>query len=113
MVKYVYSPSPDIMKLALSRDINTIQYLEKYLDDKMYEWLLSKNGLILEFIPAAKQTEHLVRIAIYENPHAYKYSHIKNKEFDLHMVENDPTKISEISEYWLELIIHHYQETLI
>ncbi len=104
MVKYVYSPSPDIMKIALTRDLNSLQYLEKYLDTTMYEWLLSKNGLVLEFIPAGKQTEKLVRIALHENPNAYKYSHIKTKEFDILMVENDPTKIAEISEYWPELI---------
>lgn len=104
MVKYVYSPSPDIMKIALTRDLNCLVYLEKYLDDKMYEWLLAQNGVILEFIPASKQTEKLVRIALHENPEAYKYSHIKNKEFDMLMVEHNPSTIGEISEYWEELI---------
>lgn len=105
MIQHVYSPSPDIMKLALFHDLNVLPYIEKYLDTSMYEWLLSQNGLVLEFIPAGKQTENMVMIAIQQNIESYQYAHIKTKETDIFVVEQDASKIPLISNYWPELII--------
>jgi hypothetical protein len=108
MIQHVYSPTPELMKFALVKDLNVLQYIEKYLDEDMYKWLLSQNGLVLEFIPAGKQTEELVMIAIQENLEAYKYANVKTKVTDIYVIEQDPTKISMLSKYWPELI-----ETLI
>ena len=105
MIQHIYSPSPDVIKIALANDLNVLPYVEKYLDESMYEWLLSQNGLILEFIPAGKQTENMVMIAIQQNIDSYKYAHIKTKNTDIYVVEQDPSKIPLISEYWSELII--------
>lgn len=105
MIQHIYSPSPELMKLALSRDLNTLQYIEKYLDEAMYIWLLEQNGLILEHIPAGKQTEDMIRVAIHENMEAYKYAHIKTKEFDMYIIDQDPKRIDMVSQYWPELII--------
>lgn len=105
MIKHVYSPSPEIIKLALTSDINVLPYVEKYLDNSMYEWLLSINGLVLEFIPAGKQTESMVMTAIQQNTDAYQYAHTKTKNTDIYVVENDPSKIPLITDYWEELII--------
>lgn len=104
MIQYVYQPSPEVMKIALARDLNVLVYIEKYLDTAMYKWLLSQNGLVLEFIPAGKQTEELVLIAIKENLEAYKYAHCKTQATDSYIIEQDPSKVSMISYYWPELM---------
>ena len=78
MIQHLYSPSPEIIKLALSKDLNVLPFVEKYLDTKMYEWLLAQNGLILEFIQPGKQTEKMVIIALNENINSWsriKISH--------------------------------------
>lgn len=103
MVQHIYSPSPDIMKLALSRDLNVLPYIEKYLDEDMYEWLLAQNGLILEFIPAGKQTENMVMIALNENVISYQYAHIKTEATDTRLIELDPTKTAWLGKYWSSL----------
>lgn len=104
LIQYVYSPSPDLIKIALRKDLNILPYVEKYLDEKLYDWLLKQNGLLLEHIPIKKQTEDLIRIALHENIESYKYAYIKTKEFDLYIIEKDPSRIDLISEYWPELI---------
>ncbi len=104
LIQHIYYPSKDVMKIALAKDLNVLVYIEKYLDDDMYNWLLSQNGLILEFIPAGKQTEELVLTAIRENLEAYKYANVKTKATDMYVIQQDPTKVSWISFYWPELI---------
>ncbi len=87
LIQHVYYPSIDVMKIALSKDLNVLAYIEKYLDNNMYKWLLSQNGMVLEFIPAGKQTEELVMIAIQENIEAYKYANVKTKSTDMYIIQ--------------------------
>lgn len=103
-IEYLYYPSIDIMKLALSKDLNVLPYIEKYLDTGMYEWLVSKNGLVLEFIPAGKQTEKIVLLALHENVNSYQYAHVKTKATDILLIEKDETKIPWVSNYWPEIM---------
>lgn len=105
MIQHVYLPSNDLMKRALVADLNTLQLLQQYLDEDMYKWLLAQNGLVLEFIPSGKQTEEMVMIAIQENLEAYKYANVKTKATDIYVIEQDPSKISWISNFWPELVL--------
>lgn len=104
LIQHIYYPSLDVMKIALAADLNVLTYVEKYLDTEMYNWLLSQNGMVLEFIPAGKQTEELVLTAIQENIEAYKYAHVKTKATDMYIIQQDPSKVSWISHYWTELM---------
>lgn len=102
-IQYVYMPSQPLIKKALTKDLNVLQHL-KNLSTEIYEWLVAQNGLVLEYIQAGEQTEDLVRIAIHENIEAYKYSNIKNQEFDQYIIDQDPSRIDLISEYRPEFI---------
>lgn len=104
LIQHVYYPSTDVMKIALAKDLNVLVYIEKYLDNTMYTWLLSQNGMVLEFIPAGKQTEELVMTAIQENIEAYAYANVKTKATDMYIIQQDPSKVSWISYYWPELM---------
>lgn len=103
-IKGLYSPSPEIIKLAILKDSNVYPHIEKYVDYNMIKYLLSKNGMLLEFIPTSKQTEDLVMIAIQENINAYQFAGIKTKKTDIFIMKNDPSKIDLVSNYWPELI---------
>lgn len=103
LIQYVYMPSTDLIKLALIKDLNVLQYLRR-IPEEIYLWLLAQNGLVLEHIQAGEQTEEMVRIALHENIESYKYAHIKGLEFDQYILEQDPSRMDLISDYYPELI---------
>jgi hypothetical protein len=103
MIQYVYMPSSELIKRALLKDLNVLQYLRR-IPEEIYLWLLPQNGLVLEHIQAGEQTEEMVRLAIHENYEAYKYSHIKTLEFDQYIISKDPSRMDLVSEYHPELI---------
>jgi len=103
-IQYVYYPSYDIIKIALDSDLNSFQYVIKNANDTLLEYAISKNGLLLEFVPGTQQSENLVKIAINENVDAYEYAQIKTKETDILVVKKDKSKIPLITNYWEELI---------
>jgi len=105
MIQHIYSPNSTLIKIALTEDVNVLPYIEKYIDASIYEWLLSQNGLLLEFIPSYKQTENMTMIAIQQNIKAYQYAYIKTKATDIYLIHQDSTRIYEITDYWPELII--------
>lgn len=102
-IQYIYEPAIWLIKLAVNKDPNVLQVLPK-IPDEIYEYLLQKNGLILEHIRAANQTENLIKIAITQNINAYKYAHIKNLEFDRYILSIDSRRVDLISELHPELI---------
>jgi len=102
MIQHVYEPNDELIKLALTKDMNVLQHLRK-ISTNIYAWLLARNGLMLSHIQAGEQTEDLIRIAIHENINAYKYAHKKTKEFDLFIISKDSTRVDLISEYWDEI----------
>ena len=103
LIQYVYEPNGDLIKIALKKDLNILQYLKK-IPKSTQEWILSQNGMMLEYIDAAEQTEALVEIAIRENINAYKYAHVKTLALDLIVLEKDPTRVDMISDFHPELI---------
>lgn len=103
LIQYVYSPSDTLIKLALSKDLNTIQFFTE-LSPTLQKFVVEKNGMMLKHIISAEQTEELIEIAITQNIEAYKYAAIKNLRFDKIILEKDPTRVDLISEYNVELI---------
>jgi len=103
-IRYIRYPSPELIKKALIKDINVMPHVEKYLTESMFEWLVSRNGLLLQYIPETKQTLQMTTLAIHNNVKAYKYAHNKSKETDIYVVTRDTTQINSVSYFWPELI---------
>jgi hypothetical protein len=105
-IRYITYPSPELIKKSLLLDINSLPYVEKYVTESMFEWLVSRNGLLLQFIPETKQTINMTRLAIENNIEAYQFAYKKSKETDIYVVERDLSKIPLISFHWPEIIDH-------
>lgn len=105
LIQYVYEPNEDLIKLALSVDLNSINYLGP-LSQSIYNWILGKNGLLLSKIQATLQNQEMVETAIRQNIKAYKNAGFKNLYLDRIAVEADVQMVEFISAYHEELITY-------
>jgi len=103
LIQYVYEPNEALIKLALSTDLNTIQYFTKLSDD-LKIWVLNQNGMLLKYIPPSEQTETIVEVAIKQNIEAYENAAIKNLYLDKIVLNIDARRVDLISDYHPELI---------
>jgi len=103
LIQYVYEPNDSLIKVALNADLNIINYFGN-LNQTIYNWVLSKNGLMLSKIHPTLQNQEMVEIAIRQNIKAYEYAGFKNLYLDRIAVEIDPSMVAFISDYHEELI---------
>lgn len=103
LIKHVYEPSKDLMIKAYNADKNVIQYLKKP-PYEIYLAAVKVNGVYLKFVPAVHHTIELVKAAMAENIESYRYSAVKNFEFDAYVLFLDESRIDLLSEYHKELI---------
>ncbi len=103
LIQYVYEPNDTLIKVALEQDLNVLPYLG-VLNQNIYKWIVSINGLLLSKIPSTEQNQDLVEIAINQNYKSYKTAAFKNLYLDTLVVAQDTKMVEFISDYHPELI---------
>lgn len=103
-IRYIYSPSIDLIKRALVLDINVMPFVDMELNELIFEQLVTVNGLALQYVPEIDQTIRMTELAIENNLDAYEFAYVKSKETDIYVIQRDPSKIPLLTDFWPELI---------
>jgi len=103
VIEWVYMPNDELMSIAL--DASKFAVMDKIEPtQKLLKKYLVQDGLLLSKLETKYHTEELVRIAITQNPQAYKFSVIKNEELDLLVIGQDKNMIMFVSGFHRSLI---------